>query len=232
MKSRCLSVAQLLVVTAWLALGPWTPFGLTIADVADSGSSRKRKTPIVKAHDKARAAELRRAERFITKHGIGNLPKRRSETGESADYERSDWLGGADRIQAGVTGRRNLVSYSQFDTLDAWENWMLDTDQGYSPLVGGATPSGLEQVEKRARMAHVLSFMLPAHQELLFERHVRGRTLDDIAAEHFVTRQAIIKRLKVAEQDFRKFFGEHWNDPVDVNALLYEQEQRSTGGSP
>lgn len=175
--------------------------------------------PHARRHARHRRAELRSAARWIAKHGIGSLPGRRLTTGESASQERSDWLGGRDRIETGTGGSHSkFVSYGQFPTLEAWEDWMLDTGQKYVPLVGGATPSGLEQVEKRARMAHVLSFLLPEHQELLFERHVKQRTLDDIAAEHCVTRQAIIKRLKVAEQDFKRAFGQHWNDPVDPTA--------------
>lgn len=167
-------------------------------------------------HANARAAELRKAERWIKKHGIGNVPGRRTEVGETDTQERSEWLGGADRISSGTGGSHSkFVSYSQFDTLEAWEDWMLTDGMRYTPLVGGATPSSLDIIEKRARMAHVLTFLPPEHVELLFERHVRQRTLDSIAAEHYVTRQAIIKRLKVAEQDFRRAFGEHWNDPID-----------------
>lgn len=102
---------------------------------------------------------------------------------------------------------------------------MLAEGLNYQPLVGAGTLT-LEQLEKRARMRHVLTFMLPLHVELLMERYVvgGGRTLDDLAAEHCVTRQAIIKRLKVAEQDFRRLFAEHWNDDIDWKEQLTERD--------
>lgn len=178
--------------------------------------------------------EQRHAEKWIAKHGVGSLPGPRRDNGESASQERSDWLSGADRGQTGATGgSRSLTSYDQFDTPEAWEDWMLDAGNPYLPLVGGSVAEAtMDQLEKRARMRNVLSRLLPAHVELLFERHVRGRTLDDIAEEHFVTRQAIIKRLRVAEQDFRREFGLHWLDHVEVDQeLLMQLEQRGPGGS-
>ena len=181
--------------------------------------------------------ELRAAKRFLSKHGIGSLPGPRSPTGESAGDQRSGYFAGFDRADTGETGGRRLVSYDGFPTLEAWEDWMVSQGHQYQPMVGGAHPTQMEQLEKRARMKHVLSYMLPDHIELLHARHVEGRTLDDIGKEHGVSRQAIIKRLRTAEADFRRYFAEHWLDELDpevfdleYSEVEYRQTQRGPGG--
>lgn len=174
--------------------------------------------------------ELREAQQFIEKHGVGELPGPRFANGESSDSQRSDLFGGADRANSKTGGShskfvRMEVQGPGFSSDWTWEEWMQERGVDYTPLVGGSTET-LEQLEKRARMRHVLTFMLPLHVELLMERYVvgGGRTLDDLAAEHCVTRQAIIKRLKVAEQDFRRLFAEHWNDDIDWKEYLTESD--------
>ena len=112
--------------------------------------------------------------------------------------------------QTSPTGRRlqNLGAISR-------ARW----DEGlYEPLVGRlpGQPNHVtkDDLERRDRLEHVMSFLLPEHAELLLERHAERRTLDAIAKDRCVTRQAIIKRLRTAEQDFRKHFGERFNDPL------------------
>lgn len=174
------------------------------------------------------ARDVRReAERFIKKHGVGGLPGRRFDNGESAERQTV----GAHHGDASRPSRddgddlprhhREHTSYSQFESLDAWESWLIDEGVEYAAVVGQGHAT-LEQLEKRARMRHILTFLLPMHIDLLFAVHVEGRTESEVAKEFGVTQQAISKRLKVAEQDFRRAFGEHWNDPIDIDLSVEE----------
>jgi len=163
----------------------------------------------------------------VKKHGIGSLPGRRFPNGETAEPQRIGAGGAGAEGGSSSDGlarkHREDVSYSWHDTLDAWEQWLIATGQSYLPLVGGAGgPTTLEQLEKRARMRHVLSFMLPMHVELLYAVHVEGRTQSDVAEEFCITQQAVSKRLAVAEQDFRREFGNHWNDDIDIDLSVEE----------
>jgi predicted DNA-binding protein YlxM (UPF0122 family) len=171
-----------------------------------------------------RAQELRRAKRWLAKHGIGSLPpKQRAETGESLEPQRSDWLAGPDRpslpthLRGG--GRTRVVSYSWADSLEAWEEWMSEAGRAFLPVNGGGELT-LEQVEKQARLQHVLEFLLPMHVDLLFARFAEQRTLDDIAEEFGISRQAVIKRLRVAVQDLKREIAAHWNDPLSIEEAL------------
>ena len=171
--------------------------------------------------DRALALEHKAAQRFVEKNGVGSLPGRRLETGESATQQRV----GHEADHTSPTGspdgdglsrpHREPVSYSGFDSVEAWEDWMLDNQQWFLPMVGVAQPPAtIQSLEKRSRMNHVFTFMLEQHVELLYWRHVEGMTLGAIAEQEHVTRQAIAKRLAVAEADFKRCFAAHWNDDV------------------
>lgn len=165
--------------------------------------------------------ELREAQEFIAEHGIGNLPGQRFENGESSGRQTAGASGsystqGREDEDGGLPRRhRDDVSYDTFGSLSEYEDWLLDNGKGYLPLVGGQQPQPtLRELEKRSRMNHVFSFMQPRHIELLYWRHVEGMTLQEIADQEHVSRQAIHSRLKVAEREFKVSFAEHWNDHV------------------
>lgn len=163
--------------------------------------------------------ERRAAQRWTDKHGVGSLPGRRSETGETATRQMVGHSGdseeGGSRDEALPRKHRDAVSYDRFDTLAAWEDWMLDSGVSYTPLVSSAQPEpSMDSLEKRSRMNHVFTFMQPRHVELLYWRHVEGMTLEAISRQESVSRQAIAKRLAVAEADFKAAFAAHWNDLV------------------
>lgn len=172
--------------------------------------------------ERRRERELRQAQKFIEKHGVGNLPGKRSETGESSGRQQAGgdgdyWSSGLGEAEEGDLPRRhrNTISYDSFGGLGEYEDWLLDNGKGYTPLVGSNQPQPtLLQLEKRSRMNHVFSFLLPQHVELLYWRHVEGMTLQEIADQEHVSRQAIHSRLKVAEREFRTQFAAHWNDDV------------------
>lgn len=167
-----------------------------------------------------RQAELRLAQRFAEKQGVGSLPGRRSETGESATAQRvghtSNSTDESAREGDGLARKhRDALSYSGFESMEAWEDWLLDSGQQYTPLVSGVGghPT-MDTLEKRSRMNHVFSFMDPKRVELLYWRHIEGMTLGEIAEQESVSRQAITKRLRVAEAEFKASFADHWNDDI------------------
>lgn len=164
--------------------------------------------------------ERRAAQRFADKQGVGALPGRRLETGESATQQRvghdGDHEAAGGREDDGMTRRhRDTVSYSRFETMEAWEDWLLDGGHQYTPLVGSSGPEPtMDTLEKRSRMNHVFTFLQPRHVELLYWRHIEGMTLEAISRQEGVSRQAIAKRIGVAEADFKAAFAAHWNDLV------------------
>lgn len=165
--------------------------------------------------------ERRAAQRWADKHGVGSLPGRRLETGESAMAQRvghpADPTDASEpRSPEGLPREhRDTLSYSAHETLDEWELWMLDAGRGYTPLVGANQPQPtMDSLEKRSRMNHVFTYMLPKHVELLYWRHIEGMTLEAISRQESVSRQAIAKRIAVAEADFKSSFAAHWNDDV------------------
>lgn len=163
--------------------------------------------------------ERKAAERFAEKHGIGSLPGRRLETGETAHQQQVGHHGNPGvptGREEGVPRRhRDDVSYSIFDSMEQYEDWLLDTGMNYIPMTASGQPApSMDQLEKRARMNHVLDFLDPGRVELLQWRHVENMTLQEIANQEGVSKQAILKRLQVAEADFKAAFAEHWNDDV------------------
>ena len=164
--------------------------------------------------------ERRVAQRWADKHGVGSLPGRRSETGETATQQRVGHEGDSEDAAAreadGLPRKhRDTLSYSRFETMEDWEDWLLDNGQQYMPMVGSAQPEpDMDTLEKRSRMNHVFTFMLPRHVELLYWRHIEGMTLEAISRQESVSRQAIAKRVGVAEADFKAAFAAHWNDDI------------------
>lgn len=177
-------------------------------------------------HERARQNEKRRASRFIERHGIGSLPGRRSETGESAGRQSVGHHGDPTRpsraLEDGGVARthRDVLSYDALPGgLAAYEDRMADERGGndtFNPLVSpyiGAPPNQ-DELEKRARMNHVFSFMREDQVDLLYWKHVEGMTLQAIADQEGVSRQAIHKRLRRAEAAFAQVHEDHWNDAV------------------
>lgn len=175
--------------------------------------------------EKQARREGKLAERWLERHGthLGNLPGRRLENGESASKQRSSLLTGEFDQQAepgdgtGGPGHRvrSIVSYDQHDTVDEWEQAVLASGSGYEPLVGRPQQLTKLELERRERLAHVFTFLLPEHVELLLMRHEQGMTLTAMAEELCVTKQAVHARLRVAEQDFRKQYAAHYQDALD-----------------
>lgn len=167
----------------------------------------------------ARRKEERQAQRWVDKQGVGALPGRRTETGETAAPQRVGHHG--DPTQGGLRDpdlprkHRDDVSYDTFGSLSEYEDWLLAHGNEYLPLVSSAQGEPtLDTLEKRARMHHVLTSCDPVRVELLYRRHVEQMTLEGLAVEYGVSRQAIAKRLDVAEAEFRGAFADHWNDDV------------------
>lgn len=163
--------------------------------------------------------EHRLAERFAEKEGVGSLPGRRLETGESAHQGQVGHHGNAEAPTGREEGmprrHRDDVSYSIFDSMEQYEDWLLDTGMNYIPLTASGHPAPtIDQLEKRARMNHVLGKLTAKQVSLLQWRHVENMTLQEIANQEGVSKQAILKRLQVAEADFKAAFAEHWNDDI------------------
>lgn len=105
-----------------------------------------------------------------------------------------------------------------FGTADELDQWAEGTGRGGSILAGMSGVS-LSQLDAQQRVAHCLSFLKEEHQELLRERYMEGRTLEEIAADAGVTRQAIHQRLSTAESEFIRSVAEHW---LDLTSLRIE----------
>lgn len=109
-----------------------------------------------------------------------------------------------------------VISFGSADDLDSWAE---GTGRGGSVLAGMSGVS-LSQLDAQQRVAHCLSFLKPKHRELLRARFMEGRTLEDIAADEGVSRQAIHQRLATAEAEFIRAVGEHW---LDLSTLRIEE---------
>lgn len=60
------------------------------------------------------------------------------------------------------------------------------------------------------RLARVFDALLPQHQQLLEERYLERRTLEDMGESRAISKQAVHQRLLTAERDFTKLFGEQF----------------------
>lgn len=166
-------------------------------------------------------AERKAAERFAEKHGVGALPGRRLRTGESAErlqvgHDSNETKSALFEPGAVPRKNRDTLSYDGHPGgVAGMEEHRARHGDMFEPIMGGMGGSPtLDTLEKRARMQHVLSFMDVVRVDLLYRRHVEGMTLEAIAREDARSRQSVMKRLRVAEQDFKREFGAHWNDTV------------------
>jgi len=176
--------------------------------------------------ERARAKELRDAERFIAKHELGSLPGQRFDTGESSG--RQSVAPGRLRDDDGMPRlHRDTVSYDGYkrqdntsrtsadgaDVAEGLDAYMEDHPEARFMVVGAAV-GGLdyEEVEKRARMNHVYSFIRPEQVDLLRKWGIEGMTLEAIAEEEKVSKQAVHKRLKKAQAAFKEAYVKHWDD--------------------
>lgn len=178
-----------------------------------------------------RTEEKDEAARWLADHpGLGSFPGKRSETGESDEEDRFAGLSGensghSDHNDPGLRGHGHLSmnSITNYDNeagdLEQWEQWHLDNGSALTFL--GRSPSLTpEQLVTRAHVEHVLTFLLPDHRELLVRHHGMRETQDALAADFGISRQAIQQRLRVAEEDFRRAFEAHINDPVNLGEVL------------
>lgn len=162
--------------------------------------------------EEARAVEAKAASRWLKRNpGLGSLPPKphkRSDTGESLARESVLRDYSPSVLRMGVT--RVLVEDPEL--LSEWENRAeKDPTARFEPLMRSPQLTEDEQ-ERRERMEHVMSFLLPDHVNLLHMRYVERLTLDAIAKECGVTRPAVVQRLNTAKQDFRRAYGQHYAD--------------------
>ena len=198
--------------------------------------------------------EQRQAARWAEKNGVGSMPGRRAENGESDVREKSTLFSGtvvvrvclcdhliADHdektlaclicsdctsatwdVEKGKTpeARKRVYSLDGHDSLDDWEQHQLKVGTRYTVLAGGSTELGPDELATRAKVTHVMEFILPMHVELLNMRHVEQLTWEAMAAEFGCSYQAVQDRLRVAEQDFHRLWDKHSDDPIDWKDAL------------
>lgn len=97
-------------------------------------------------------------------------------------------------------------------------------DSFLSWFKGSVTPIGGHGLNMRSlttilRVRHCLSFLPPEQAALLWQRYVEHRTLDDLATQHGITRQAVFQRGETSKAAFVVAVTEHWNDPIDLGKL-------------
>ena len=150
--------------------------------------------------------ERRKAERWLRRHG-----------GDITEGSRSAMFSGRDRVASGSSAQHaSIVSIDQHGTVDEWEQAMVESGEWYLPLVGQRQELTADEEERRSRIEYVLQFLLPVHVELLRMRHVERMTLENMAEEFSCSHPNVIKRLKVAEQNFRRAYGQHYEDEEAV----------------
>lgn len=111
---------------------------------------------------------------------------------------------------------RPVSSLSANDTVDEWEQSKIHGQQAYTPLVGRRQNLSPVELDRRKRIEHVLTFLLPMHVDLLLMRHFQEMTLEGMAEEMKCSHVNVLKRLRVAEQDFRKQYGQHYEDDLEA----------------
>lgn len=105
-----------------------------------------------------------------------------------------------------------VLMFGSSDDLDAWAEGTGRSGN----VVSARSGVTLHQLDAQQRVAHCLSKLKPEHQELLRARYMEGRTLEDIAAELGITRQAVHQQLTVAHSEFHRTVGQHWNDVAGI----------------
>lgn len=118
------------------------------------------------------------------------------------------WLASNAEVLRDPPDDDRLLSFGSSDDLDSWAE---GTGRGGSVLAGMSGAS-LSQLDTQQRVTHCLLFVKDEYRELLRQKYIEGRTLEDIAADEGVSRQAIHQRLSTAEGEFIKAVGEHWFD--------------------
>lgn len=176
--------------------------------------------------ERAAEKERREAERFIAKHNVGSLPGQRFETGESSGRQ-SVAPGRLREVDGMPRLHRDTLSYDSYERVDrdysggdggnnngsAAEQFEQDHPEARFITLGVAMgPLDPEEVVKRARMNHVYSFLREEQVDLLRRWGIEGMTLQEIADEDGVSKQAVHKRLTKAKDAFQAAYAEHWND--------------------
>jgi DNA-directed RNA polymerase specialized sigma24 family protein len=145
---------------------------------------------------------------------LSEMPTPEQEVKDAERWLKKNDPGQGSQAKSGKVGRGMLTTYTNLTNIDAALSRLRD--EQWKPLVArrpGQAPLLDEQEnERRARLEHVMTFLRPETAELLLMRHVERMTLEAIAAELCCSHVNIIKRLRVAEQDFRKHYGLHYND--------------------
>jgi hypothetical protein len=165
--------------------------------------------------ERAREEERRAAEKFIAEHELGNIPpepggNQRFDTGESAG--RQSVAPGRQREDDGLPRMHRDPT-----SLDSYPGGAVRFEEDHPEarfMVLGAAMGGLDydEVDKRARMNHVYSFLAERQVDILRRWGIEGMTLEQMAAEDGVTKQAVHKRLTKARAAFMKAYEAHWND--------------------
>lgn len=171
-----------------------------------------------------RAAEKDAAAAFIAEHEVGSLPGQRSETGESSGRQtvgpgrlrEDDGLARLHRDTLSVDGYERLdhdYSFSSGAASTPAEQFEEDHPEARFLVVAQAMGSlDYDEVEKRARMNHVYSFLAESQVDILRKWGIEGMTLEAIATEEGVSKQAVHKRLTKAKAAFVSAYEQHWND--------------------
>ena len=108
------------------------------------------------------------------------------------------WDGGVERSMH----ERHWVADRNLTTFPIDPDTMTGMNLG--SLWPATDPRTPEQEQLAEDVEAAFKLMNPRHVDLLLRRYVESMTLDAIAAEENVTRQAIIKRLQVAEKNLRE----------------------------
>lgn len=130
------------------------------------------------------------------------------ETRDEMTRLQEEW----DRILDGEG--RSERSLPDSDVLDVSTDMPGFDEVFYNALVPGCAV-GPEQVEMQYRMDAVFRAMRHRDVDVLERRYVGLATLDDIAEQLGITRQAVLKRLEAAKANFKVAFAQHWNDPLE-----------------
>lgn len=180
------------------------------------------------------AAERKRVARWLAEHpGEGSLPGWRQPSGESRYPEHSTILARVaydKRPNGRVTfplpedihgpgAPSNAMSYNVFEQEDA-----IATDRGLAwlekvtgmDMLSGYGPRSDAQVELAARVDNALTFLTNDQYELLHERFWLdgGRTLQQMADDRNVTRQAMHQRMRRVLAAFARVWRVHAEDDI------------------